>query len=320
MNITVLGCGRWGSFLAWYHSRKNTVTLWGRANSRSFASLYATRTNEYVTLPPEIILTSDLDAALAASDVIVISISAQQLRIFAKEINAFPLAGKTFVLCMKGLEAESGKRLSTVFTEEVTQEIKVAVWVGPGHVQDFTQEIPNCMVVDSDDAQVVDFIVDTLSSDLIRLYKGHDIIGTEVGAAAKNVIGIAAGMLDGKHLSSLKGSLMARGAREISRLMKAMGANELSAYGLCHLGDYEATLFSPHSHNRKFGEAYINGEAYTALAEGVATTKALVKLAEQYHVDLPICKAIETILYENKDGDTVLKELFRRSVKGEFDS
>ncbi|MEG0167398.1 MAG: glycerol-3-phosphate dehydrogenase, partial [Ruthenibacterium sp.] len=154
MNITVLGCGRWGSFLAWYHSRKNTVTLWGRANSRSFASLYATRTNEYVTLPPEIILTSDLNAALAASDVIVISISAQQLRIFAKEINAFPLAGKTFVLCMKGLEAESGKRLSTVFTEEVTQEIKVAVWVGPGHVQDFTQEIPNCMVVDSDDAQV----------------------------------------------------------------------------------------------------------------------------------------------------------------------
>lgn len=320
MNITVLGCGRWGSFLAWYHSRKNKVTLWGRPDSRAFAALCATRTNEYVTLPPEIMLTSDLSAALAAADIIVISISAQQLRSFAKQINAFPVAHKTFILCMKGLEAETGERLSVVFAEEVTQEIEVAVWVGPGHVQDFTHDIPNCMVVDAKDAQVVEKIVHTFSSDLIRLYKGHDIIGTEVGAAAKNVIGIAAGMLDGKNLTSLKGSLMARGAREISRLMKAMGANELSAYGLCHLGDYEATLFSPHSHNRKFGEAYIKGEPYTALAEGAPTTKALVKLGKQYHVDLPICKAIDMILYEKKNADIVLKELFERSVKGEFDS
>ncbi|MEG0910155.1 MAG: NAD(P)H-dependent glycerol-3-phosphate dehydrogenase [Ruthenibacterium sp.] len=320
MKISVLGCGRWGSFLAWYHSRNNQVTLWGRPDSRAFASLCATHTNEYVTLPPEIVLTSDLGAALAAADMIVISISAQQLRSFAKQINAFCVTDKTFILCMKGLEEDTGKRLSVVFEEEVTQHVHVAVWVGPGHVQDFTREIPNCMVVDAKDAHVVDEIVDTLSSDLIRLYKGHDIIGTEVGAAAKNVIGIAAGMLDGKQLTCLKGSLMARGAREISRLMKAMGANELSAYGLCHLGDYEATLFSQHSHNRKFGEMYIKGEAYTALAEGVATTKALVKLGEAYQVDLPICKAIDMILYENKNADIVLKQLFSRSVKGEFDS
>ena len=320
MQVTVLGCGRWGSFLAWYHGQKNQVTLWGRADSRGFAALCQTRQNSYVSLPQSVSLTSDLGSALGASDLIVISISAQQLRDLAARINQFSVAGKTFILCMKGIEAETGKRLTQVMAECITQPISVAVWVGPGHVQDFTKGIPNCMVVDCADAATVERIVETFNSDLIRLYKGRDLIGTEIGAAAKNVIGIAAGMLDGKGLSSLKGSLMARGAREVARLMKAMGASELSAYGLCHLGDYEATLFSPHSHNRKFGEAYIKAEPYTELAEGVPTVKALVKLGEEYRVDLPICKAIYSVLYENADGSAVLKQLFSRSIKGEFDT
>lgn len=320
MNITVLGCGRWGSFLAWYHARKNTVTLWGREQSRGYRQLAETSKNEYVTLTHNVALTSSLSDALAASEIIVISISAQQLRDLATEININAVKGKTFILCMKGIEADTGFRLTEVFKQCVTQNVKLAVWVGPGHVQDFTREIPNCMVVDSDDRDTVDYIVDTFNTDLIRLYKGNDIVGTELGAAAKNVIGIAAGMLDGRNISSLKGALMARGAREVARLMKAMGANELSAYGLCHLGDYEATLFSPHSHNRRFGEAFIKGEPYKELAEGVPTSKALVKLGEKYGVDLPISKTIYGIVYENKDADAELKKLFARSVKGEFDT
>lgn len=319
MNITVLGCGRWGSFLAWYHSRQNSVTLWGRAGFPDIEALQATRTNEYVTMPESICITTDLSVALAASDTVVISISAQHLRDLAQNIDKHPVAGKTFILCMKGLDSDTGERLSLILRNTLTQKVHIAVWVGPGHVQDFTAGIPNCQVVDSDEPEVVDTIVDTLSSDLIRLYKGNDLVGTEVGAAAKNVVGIAAGMLDGKGLTSLKGALMARGAREIARLMHAMGANELSAYGLCHLGDYEATLFSPHSHNRKFGETYIKGEPYTQLAEGVPTVKALVHLGEEYGVDLPICKTIYAILYENASADHALKALFQRSVKGEFD-
>ena len=95
---------------------------------------------------------------------------------------------------------------------------------------------------------------------MIRFYYGQDLIGNEIGAAAKNVIGIAAGMLDGFHLSTLKEALMSRGTREVARLIKAMGGNELSAYGLCHLGDYEATVFSEFSHNRRFGELFVQGK------------------------------------------------------------
>lgn len=319
MDLTVLGCGRWGAFLASYHSAKNNVLLWGRPGSRSFAALQKERKNAYLALPPRLCLESDLGAALAFAPVVIISISAQQLRDLAKRIAQFDVAGKIFILCMKGIEVETGKRLTQVFREEVAQPVGLAVWVGPGHVQDFSAGIPNCMVVDSADPATTDFIVDSLSSDLIRLYKGRDLIGTEVGAAAKNVIGIAAGMLDGAGCSSLKGALMARGAREVARLIRAMGGNELSAYGLCHLGDYEATLFSAHSHNRQFGESFIQGRAYGELAEGASTVKALVRLGEEYAVELPICRTVYGILYQGDAPAEALPNLFRRTVKGEFD-
>ena len=120
---------------------------------------------------------------------------------------------------------------------------KIAVWVGPGHIQAFLKGLPNCMVIDSENKELVRSLCDGFRSKLIRFYYGDDLIGNEIGAAAKNVMGIAAGMLDGGGYSTLKGPLMSRGAREVSRLIKAMGGNELSAYGLCHLGDYETTLF-----------------------------------------------------------------------------
>lgn len=131
MNITVLGCGRWGSFLAWYHARKNTVTLWGREQSRGYKQLAETSKNEYVTLTHNVALTSSLSDALAASEIIVISISAQQLRDLATEINKNAVKGKTFILCMKGIEADTGLRLTEVFKQCVTQNVKLAVWVGP---------------------------------------------------------------------------------------------------------------------------------------------------------------------------------------------
>lgn len=319
MKLSVLGCGRWGTFLASYHCAKNDVLLWGRPGSRGLAQLRAERKNEYQTLPASLQLGDDLAAALAFGPVVVISISAQQLRQLAGQIQQHDVAGKTFILCMKGIEVATGKRLTQVFREEVTQPVQLAVWVGPGHVQDFTAGVPNCMVVDSAAPSTTDFIVEQLSSDLIRLYKGRDLIGTEVGAAAKNVIGIAAGMLDGAGYTSLKGALMARGAREVARLIRAMGGNELSAYGLCHLGDYQATLFSPHSHNRQFGENFIKGEPFDLLAEGASTVQALVRLGQEYEVDLPICQTVNDLLYNGLAADEVLPRLFSRSVKGEFD-
>lgn len=319
MKISVLGCGRWGTFLAWYlHRIGHEVTLYGREGSARMDALVATRTNGVTTLPEEMTLTRDLKTALE-SPVLVISVGSQSLRGLIKEIAALcPAEKKTYVLCMKGLEIGTGKRLSTIVREEAGESAGVAVWLGPGHVQEFTAGIPNCMVLDSEDEALKERLVAELSGDLIRFYYGRDLLGNEVGAAAKNVIGIAAGMLDGLHLSSLKGALMSRGTREIARLIAALGGSELSAYGLCHLGDYEATVFSQYSHNRRYGEALILGQKFEELAEGCHTVRALVKLGEETGVSLPICHAVYGMLYENADPHKTLDALFSRSLKNEF--
>ena len=161
-------------------------------------------------------------------------------------------------------------------------------------------------------------MIRAFSSELIRFYYGGDLTGNEVGAAAKNVIGIAAGLLDGCELTSLKGALMARGTREISRLIEAMGGDPRSAYGLAHLGDYEATVFSPHSHNRAFGEALARGESYTQLAEGAATAQALCRLSDHLNVELPISRAVCAVIYDHADPRQAIFTLFDRALKREI--
>ena len=317
--ITVIGCGRWGSFIAKHLSDLGfAVTLYGRATSAKMQALLQSRRTALMTLPDGVSLCLDLKTALHNTDLIVISIGAQSLRALLTEMRNTGFTAGTLLLCMKGLEIGTGKRLSEIVGEELGEKAKVAVWLGPGHVQDFCKGTPNCMVIDSDDADTKQLLVDSLASPLIRFYYGQDLIGNEIGAAAKNVIGIAAGMLDGLGLSPLKGALMSRGTREIARLIKALGGNELSAYGLCHLGDYEATVFSPHSHNRGFGEAFVKGEAFTELAEGYYTVRALLTLAEQTGVDLPICRTVYAVLYEKASAKDALSLLFARSLKNEF--
>ncbi len=318
MKICVVGCGRWGSLITWYlDSIGHEVTLYGRASSEHMKRFLKERKNDLLSLPESVRLTTDIND-LKSADVIIISIASQALRSFMSQLSELGLENKIFVLCMKGIEIGTGKRLSEIVRENTYKSNAVAVWLGPGHVQEFYGGIPNCMVIDSENEEVKVKLVNGFSSNLIRFYYGSDIIGNEIGAAAKNVIGIAAGMLDGMELSTLKGALMSRGTREIARLIKALGGNELSAYGLCHLGDYEATVFSKFSHNRQFGEAVIRKEPYELLAEGYYTVKALVELGEKYGVDLPICKAIYSVLWEQADASEKINELFKRSLKQEF--
>ena len=324
MRVSVLGCGRWGSFHAWYaHRVGHTVTLWGRAGSAHLTELRETRSNEFLTLPEEIRLTDDLAEAVRTAEIVTISIHAQALRSFLCDLRAQglgeELAAKTVILCMKGIEIGTGKRLTTVVHEELGEGIKPVVWVGPGHVQDFVRGIPNCMVLAGEDREALRVLVDVLGSPLIRFYYGEDLLGTEVGAAAKNVVGLAAGMLDGLDYGSLKGALMARGTRELVRLVRAMGGDGETIYGLSHLGDYEATLFSPHSNNRRYGEAVVRGTAgnFHKSAEGVYTAEALMALSKEYGVDLPISATVYEIVAHGKDARKQLTQLFLRATKSE---
>ncbi|MBQ9442319.1 MAG: glycerol-3-phosphate dehydrogenase [Selenomonadaceae bacterium] len=382
MKISVIGCGRWGSFHAWYASKiGHSVTLYGRENSANMRQLETSGGNDYLTLPKEVKLTKNLSDAINFADLIIISVGSQNLRGLLKEIKSLQnidLSRKKFVLAMKGLESGTGKRLSVIFDEEmnfhfvpddkplehseitnekidsmtaissdknfqsneidgmtslkgehensatifsavqkISSNVKVAVWVGPGHVQDFINDIPNCMIMASENEDFTREVVEIFKSPLIRFYYGKDLIGVEIGAAAKNVIGLAAGMLDGLNCSSLKGALMARGTAELSRLVESLGGEKMTVYGLSHLGDYQATLFSEHSRNRKFGESFVTNKNFDKLAEGVETTAALMELAKITGVELPICRAVYKIIFEKQDPEYQLMNLFLRSTKSE---
>ncbi len=294
------------------------MTLYGRSTSRHMEQFIKTRSNGLLTLPESVKLSTSLTCVTDA-EVIIISVNSQGLRALLEgELKPMGLQNKILVLCMKGIEIATGKRLSQVVEECLDESNRVAVWLGPGHVQEFYAGVPNCMVIDSRHEEVKQLLVEAFSGDLIRFYYGQDLIGNEIGGAAKNVIGIAAGILDGMGLSTLKGALMSRGTHEIAGLIEAMGGNPFSAYGLCHLGDYEATVFSAFSHNRRFGEAFVKGESYTDLAEGYYTAEALERISKEKGVELPICHAVYRILYRGKEPAAELEKLFRRALKTEI--
>ena len=316
----VLGCGRWGSFHLWYGSRLgNTITGWEPEGIPGFVKLRETRKNRYLELPHDIRLTSDLEK-VSGSDMVIVTVPAQKFRNLCGKLREIDISATDLILCMKGLEKNTGKRLTEISREEGLEPRSLSIWVGPGHPQQFVAEVPSCMLIASEHEDDTVRIARLLGSDLIRFYRSRDIIGCEVGAAAKNVIGIAAGMLDGLNHSGLKGALMARAPQEVARLVAAMGGDWRSVYGLSHLGDYEATLFSPYSHNRFYGAAIAKGTgvANLRLAEGVDTATAVMLLADEYNVEMPITSTVRKIINNEIPARKAIGELFERPEKEEF--
>ena len=167
MKISMIGSGRWGTFITWYlDSIGHTVKLYGPADTPHMQALLATRSNGTVTLPESVELVCDIHA-LADADLIGISVPSQALRGLMGELQDANLTDKKFVLCMKGIDIQSGKRLSEIASEGAGHD-RVAVWLGPGHPQEFCRGIPNCMVIDSANEALKRELVDGGASQLIR--------------------------------------------------------------------------------------------------------------------------------------------------------
>lgn len=316
----VLGCGRWGSFHLWYGSRiGNSLTGWEPEGIPKFAELQETRKNRYLELPSDIRLTSSIEE-VSGSDIIIVTVPAQKFRTLCEKLRRIDISTTDLILCMKGIEKGTGMRLSEIAREEGLKPRSLSVWVGPGHPQQFVKGVPSCMIIASHNENDSVRVSNLLGSNLIRFYRSRDVIGCEVGAATKNVIGIAAGMLDGLNLSGLKGALMARAPQEVARLVAAMGGDWRSVYGLSHLGDYEATLFSPYSHNRMYGESVARGTGgeNLQLAEGVDTAKAVMLLADRCHVEMPITGTVRKVINNEIPAKEAIGELFARPEKEEF--
>lgn len=316
MKVSVLGAGRWGSCLAWVQQQaKRKVILWNREGDL-YQEWLKTRKNKYLSLPAAVEITSDLTKALK-SELIFIAIRAQHFRDLCQRLVGYKPKGRLFILAMKGLEEETGKRLSEIFFEYLGKDNKVGILAGPCHPQEISQNIPTIMTCAAQKRSDLAAVSKFCETPLIKIFPNHDLLGVEIGAALKNVMGLAGGMLSALNLGSFKSYLLARGPVEVGRLIKAMGGNYQTAFGLSHLGDYGATVFSSFSYNHQAGELWIKERKFSENAEGIPTVKAVKILMEKYKVDMPICGAVYKIFYQELAPEKFIETLLKSRTEFE---
>lgn len=312
MKCAVLGCGRWGSFVAWYlNSLGNEVKLWGRPESIKMADLLKYKRNSYINFETEakVFMTTDLKTTVEEAEYVFVAIHSQGFAEFMKELSTFDLSKKIFVLCMKGLDFETHERMSQIAKKYIDIN-NIAVMAGPGQPAECVEGKKTCMVIDSDNIPLEEDLAKKLRSDLIHFDTGGDLIGTEISSVCKDIIGIAGGMLDGLKQKPLKGALMVYATREVASLITKMGGVSETAYGICLLGDFEASMFSENSLTRKLGETLVVGGEFDEKMQGLDNVKSVYELSKKYDVKMPVCNAVYEVVYNKKDPKEVMEQVF----------
>lgn len=236
------------------------------------------------------------------------------------------LKGKKIVNVAKGIEKGSLKRVSEIFSDFGIESKDYSVLTGPSHAEEVALKVPTAVVVASESNNLSHMVQKIFSNKYFRVYTSNDVVGCELGGALKNVIAIAAGIVDGLHLGdNSKAALITRGLAEITRLGVAMGANPLTFSGLSGLGDLIVTCNSKFSRNRFVGEQIAKGKNLSeilsgmyAIAEGVDTTVSAYQLSLKYQVELPITKKVYEILFKGLNPKEALMNLMLRETKPEW--
>ncbi len=329
MKVTFLGAGSWGTALAIMLAKNNhNVILWSAVRSEiDMLARYREHKDRLpgVKLPDSIIVTTDIAFAVERPDLIVFSVASPYVRTTAEAISRYVRFDQKIVNVAKGIEDETLYTLVDIISETIPQA-KVCVLSGPSHAEEVSIGMPTTVVVGAKEKETADYVQDIFMNDRFRVYTSPDVIGIELGGAIKNVIALAAGIIDGLgYQDNTKAALITRGMTEISRLGVAMGGKLETFCGLSGIGDLIVTCTSNHSRNHNAG--YLIGKGKTteeALAEvnqvveGVNSAKAALKLSQKYNVSMPIVEAINEVLFEGKTAQEALEELLKRDKKEEY--
>lgn len=326
--IAVLGAGGWGTALAIHLSRSGHDTiLWGR-DPALIADMRARRANAVylpdVMLPRGLRVTAQLDEALSDTTCVVAAVPSHGTRAVLREAAAQVKPGTVIVSATKGLEQGSLFRVSEIVGQELGP-VRIGVLSGPSFAVELASELPTAVSIASTDPGVVETVQRDFRSPYFRLYGTSDVVGVEIGGALKNVIAIAAGVVEGLGLGhNAQAGLITRGLAEIARLACAAGAQRETLAGLTGLGDLVLTCTGSLSRNRKVGLELAKGRTLPdvlagmkMVAEGVNTTHAALALAGRYGVELPIAAQVAELLAGRKDARTLLYELMLRPQRAE---
>lgn len=333
LNVTVIGAGSFGTALAMVLDQAgNEVQIWAREAE------IADRINEDhvnpsylndIDLPKTIKAYNDLEQCMKSQDMIVFATPSHALREVANKLKHCLDGHEILVTVAKGIENDTFKTMSQVLVEVMdgtTLEDNIGVLYGPSHAEEVGKLKPTTVVAAAYSTRTARIIQEAFLTPMFRVYINNDVIGVEIGGSVKNIMAIAAGIVDGAELGdNAKAALITRGLHEMKRMGARMGAHSDTFSGLTGMGDLIVTCTSAHSRNRSVGFRIGKGEklediieSMNMVAEGVKTTKSVRDWSVKHNVEMPITHAVYSILFENMDPKDALYKLMTRDPKDEI--
>lgn len=326
-SIGVIGGGAWGTALAQALCQAGRrVRLWAREPEVA-GEINSSHVNTAflpgVALDPRLTATTTL-ADIGAQDAVLMVAPAQHVRSVAAALAPSLARAKPVILCAKGLEQATGKLLGEVLSETIPHATQ-AVLSGPSFAADVARGLPAALTLATADEALGESLAAALGSRTLRIYWSSDKVGVQLGGAVKNVLAIAAGIVDGKGLgASAHAALVTRGFAEVRRIGEALGARPETLMGLSGLGDLLLTCGSAQSRNMSLGRALGQGQTLEAVlggrrsvAEGVYTAAAVARVAADKGVDMPICQAVHAIVEGQLGVDAAIEALLSRPQRAE---
>lgn len=330
--IAIIGGGSWGTALSIIAGRAgHQVRLWSR-NRSVVESINLRRENEiYLAsykIPANVVATGELTEALQTADLVVLASPSHATRQLLGRMLPDLEPQMILVSASKGMENETGKRISQVVAEEIGGRFALhfVCLSGPSFAKEVAAGHPTAIVAASVSEKDSSVVQQELSFANLRIYRSADVVGTEIGGSVKNVMAIAAGMVDGLGFGSNSvAALITRGLAEVARFATIQGARMETLMGLAGLGDLVLTCTGSLSRNRFVGQELGKGRALGEIlgdmrevAEGVRTTAAVKQLSDRLGIEMPVTNEVNSVLYEGKSAADAARELMARPLRGEF--
>ncbi|OGW33837.1 MAG: glycerol-3-phosphate dehydrogenase [Nitrospirae bacterium GWD2_57_9] len=329
--IGVIGAGAWGTALAMLLADKgHDVTLWMYEKDLAEETRQTRENRVYLPglrLPASINVTSSLETAVKDKPVILSVVPSHTVRAVTKQLVPFLRKDAIIVSASKGIEIETLMPLSEIFRDVLPKEFhdRLSFLSGPSFAKEVAVKMPTAVALAAYDQAIGRQVQEIFSNSYFRVYTNPDVIGVELAGSLKNVVAIAAGVLEGMGYGyNTMAALLTRGLAEMARLGIAMGGNQQTFSGLAGMGDLVLTCTGGLSRNRTLGARLGKGEKLNdimsgakTVAEGVKTAKAARNLAIKYDVSMPVVEEVYQLLYEGKDPKTAVKDLMARELKGE---
>ena len=328
-NISIIGDGAMGTVLAMLLcEKKKLVRMWGYDSEQLSQIQSAGENKKFLPgykLPESLLFEPEDDRIMVSSDLIVSAVPCQFMRGIWKRLKDYVPEGVPIVSVTKGIENGTQQCPTQILSDVLGESASCAVLSGPTIADELARRLPATACAACGDEKLGKAVQQTFSVSWLRIYTNTDVVGVELAGAMKNIIAIAAGIIDGAGAGdNAKAALLSRGLAEITRLGVACGAKQQTFAGLTGLGDLVTTCISPKGRNRSFGERIGKGQAVEqaqkateSVIEGVATCQSVIELAGRLNVEMPITQAVFEVLFESKPVQEAIADLMKRQLKAE---